>query len=222
MKTQSIYWLLLGDDWFDQLSSKSYSINRPLHQQLEMQCMQKGEGGTLKIPLQENQGNKWEKKSTQATSVSMIILAINVVVSTLFIKIRDGGETLKYNIWWSIAETRFFSHTVHRILREFHRVALNILLHYPFWRLQYCIFFCDFYYGFFELEGVGVLKKRTMPMMLHMALMSSVFSKNKSEKKKMMIKILFLEPKLFLDPPKLFILFFNIFFRKHNISWTTK
>ena len=48
-----------------------------------MQCMQKGEGGTLRIPLQKNQGNKWEKKSTQATSVLMIILAINVVVSTL-------------------------------------------------------------------------------------------------------------------------------------------
>ena len=151
------------------------------------------------------------KKSTQATSVSMIILSINVVVSTLFIKIRDGGETLTYNIWWSIAET-ITEYYDHRILREFHRVALNILLHYPFWRLQYCIFFCDFYYGLFELEGVGVLKKRTMPMMLHMALMSSVFSKNKSEKKKLMIKILFLELKLFLDPPKLFILFFNIFF----------
>ena len=123
-----------------------------------MQCMQKGEGGTLRIPLQENQGNKW-KKSTQATSVSMIILSINVVVSTLFIKIRDGGETLTYNIWWSIAETKFFSHTVHRILREFHRVALNILLHYPLWRLQYWHFFCDFYDCLFELEGVGVLKK---------------------------------------------------------------
>ena len=147
-----------------------------------MQCMQKGEGWTLRILLQENQGNKW-KKSTQATSVSMIILSINVVVSTLFIKIRDGGETLTYNIWWSIAET-ITEYYDHRILWEFHRVALNILLHYPFWRLQYCIFFCDFYYGLFELEGVGVLKKRTMPMMLHMALMSSVFSKNKSEKKK--------------------------------------
>ena len=89
----------------------------------------------------------------------MIILSINVVVSTLFIKIRDGGETLTYNIWWSIAETKFFSHTVHRILREFHRVALNILLHYPLWRLQYWHFFCDFYDCLFELEGVGVLKK---------------------------------------------------------------
>ena len=56
-----------------------------------MQCMQKGEGGTLRIPLQENQVKISEKKSTQATSVSMIILAINVVVSTLFIKIRDEG-----------------------------------------------------------------------------------------------------------------------------------
>ena len=63
-----------------------------------MQCMQKGEGGTLRIPLQENQVKISEKKSTQATSVSMIILAINVVVSTLFIKIRDGGEILTYNI----------------------------------------------------------------------------------------------------------------------------
>ena len=62
MKTQSIYWLLLGDDWYDQLSSKSYFIYRPLRQQLKMQCMQKGEGGTLRIPLQKNQGNKWEKK----------------------------------------------------------------------------------------------------------------------------------------------------------------
>ena len=43
-----------------------------------MQCMQKGEGGTLRIPLQENQVKISEKKSTQATSVSMIILAINV------------------------------------------------------------------------------------------------------------------------------------------------
>ena len=136
--------------------------------------MQKGEGGTLRIPLQENQGNKW-KKSTQATSVSMIILAINVVVSTLFIKIRDGGETLTYNIWWSIAET-ITEYYDHRILWEFHRVALNILLHYPLWRLQYWHFFCDFYDGLFELEGVGVLKKGTIPMMLHMALMSSVSS----------------------------------------------
>ena len=63
-----------------------------------MQCMQKGEGGTLRIPLQENQVKISEKKTTQATSVSMIILSINVVVSTLFIKIRDGGETLTYNI----------------------------------------------------------------------------------------------------------------------------
>ena len=122
-----------------------------------------------------------EKKSTQATSVSMIILAINVVVSTLFIKIRDGGETLTYNIWWSIAETKFFSHTVHRILREFHRVALNILLHYPLWRLQYWHYFCDFYDGLFELEGVGVLKKGTIPMMLHMALMSSVSSYRRAD-----------------------------------------
>ena len=63
-----------------------------------MQCMQKGEGGTLRIPLQENQVKISEKKSTQATSVSMIILAINVVVSTLLIKIHDWGETLTYNI----------------------------------------------------------------------------------------------------------------------------
>ena len=123
-----------------------------------MQCMQKGEGGTLRIRLQENQGNKW-KKSTQATSVSMIILAINVVVSTLFIKIRDGGETLKYNIWWSIAETRFFSHTVHRILREFHRVALNILLHYPLWRLQYWHFSVNFMSAFLGWKEFEVVKK---------------------------------------------------------------
>ena len=51
------------------------------------------------------------------------------------------------------------------------------------------------------------------------------FSKKNLKKiiyKILRIKILFLEPKLFLDPPKLFILFFNIFFCKHNISWTTK
>ena len=144
-----------------------------------MQCIQKGEGGTLRILLQENHGSKW-KKSTQATSVSMIILSINVVVSTLFIKIRDGGETLTYNIWWSIAET-ITEYYDHRILREFHRVALNILLHYPLWRLQYWHFFCDFYDGLFELEGVGVLKKGTMTLMLHMALMSSVSSYRRAD-----------------------------------------
>ena len=98
-------------------------------------------------------------KSTEATSVAKIILAINVVVSTLFIKIRDGGETLKYNIWWSIAETRFFSHTVHRILREFHRVALNILLHYPLWRLQYWHFSVIFMIAFLSWKELECWKR---------------------------------------------------------------
>ena len=100
-----------------------------------------------------------EKKNRRPTSVAMITLDFNIRASNLFIKIRDRGETLTYNIWWSITETKFFSHTVHRILWEFHRLALNILLHYPLWRLQYWYFSVIFMMAFLSWKELECWKK---------------------------------------------------------------
>ena len=185
-----------------------------------MQCMQKGEGWTLRILLQENQGNKW-KKSTQATSVSMIILSINVVVSTLFIKIRDGGETLTYNIWWSIAET-ITEYYDHRILWEFHRVALNILLHYPFWRLQYCIFSVIFIMAFLSWKELECWKKEQCQWCFIWHWCLPFFQKINLKKKKWWSKYCFWNRNCFWIPLSYLYFFSIFFFRKHNISWTTK
>ena len=85
------------------------------------------------------------------------------------------GGTLTFTLE-GIAAKKFFTHTAHRILQEFHRVALNILLHYPLWRLQYWHFSVKFYECLFGLEGVWSGEKGAIPMMFHMVLMSSVSS----------------------------------------------
>ena len=117
-----------------------------------------GEGGILRILQQENQGDKW-KNNRRPTSVAMIMLDFNDGASNLFFEIRDKGRDLDIYLGGHCRKNSSSPGTIHRILRKFHRVALNILLYHPLWRLLYWHFFCDFYDCLFGLEGVGVLKK---------------------------------------------------------------
>ena len=90
-----------------------------------------------------------KKNNRRPTSVAMIILDFNVGASKLFIEIRDEGRDPDIYLGGHCRK-KFFTHTAHRILQEFHRVVLNILLQYT----PILGFSCEFFECLFGLEGV--------------------------------------------------------------------
>ena len=61
----------------------------------------------------------------------MMILDFNDGASNLFIEIRDKGRDPDIYLGGHCRKNSSSPGTIHRILRKFHRVALNTLIHYP-------------------------------------------------------------------------------------------